>query len=303
MRRRVALSVAAGLAGLVLSAFGLVGSESRGAEREAVRPGPSTFQLLLEVASDYVVVNRDVLLPRTGARDRDWVLFHAYGAPGAPLALDGRLYAPRYGVPALGPEGPGRTVPFARLVGATSDSIVLAGDSKRAGVVFRVRPDDFDDLSARSGAACLRLRFVHMLPDLGGEGWREVVVLMTDTADVRPDLGMVALRTKDSGTRIEAAQASWCTLAGSDRPIALWIARPAGYARASSQALPSPIALPPEPGERLCIRFRLAGDARQFETDRLGDAGADAEAGVVRDGGEGARASATAAGGAPKRGP
>jgi len=198
----------------------------------------------IDVGRDTVIATEDVSLGHDPSNPRDSDLFFAFGAPGAPRALDATL---RF-------EGPNGIVeePLTWALATRSNrlAIVASGPKEEAGVHVHL-PD-----AAMRRATRIRRRFVvrfraiHPLPAKDDAGLREMRVRVTPSAGDPPALFRIEVLAQPGAPSV-------------DRSLAFFCSKPKEPIATAEQRLfraASPLLVPRAPGESLCIQFAQRED-------------------------------------------
>jgi hypothetical protein len=217
---------------------------------------PSVARARVEVAHDHVVTIEDVDLPRSGWRFGDLDLFVAFGAPGAPLALDARLLAVADGALEPGETEAGERVPFEQVTHRPATARELLGRSQMAGVVIHVPDASFRRAVARGGMAVLRLRSLLALPDEDARTGREVVLRLGAWQGTPLTLGKVQVASVDASVRLSGAAAHLCGPEADPWPLTVSVSPPVWPAPAPPSPAPiAPVLAVRNGTDDLCVRF------------------------------------------------
>lgn len=207
----------------------------------------SVARVRIDVSRQRAAVLHEINLARgTFAGDEDVELFVAFGAPGAPRAIDTRLVtvpramleAPREerGVPLVWRYAPRRPTSAAPIVGRGT----------MAGIAVVVPAELMAKTFASGATAALRVRAVYNLSEMGE---RDVVVRLGDGADGPLTLGRLEVATTDDApVRVEAR-------ACSDTSLPPLLLRTFGRAIASRDGALAPVLWPRKAGDDLCVRL------------------------------------------------
>ncbi len=229
-----------------------------------VVPAPRLFSLptlprvSLEVARDYLVVQEDLNLPRGDWPGGDVQLFVAFGAPGAPKAMDARVGA----ASDAGREPPKgaslEDIPLTRAPRRPPPAFALLGPPWMAGVALHLSDAAFRRATEPTGVARIRLRALHELPTTRPEGGQEVVVRLGTWGGAPLALGRIEVTSLAGQPDVAGAEAHLCGPDADPYPLAVSLAhRPA-------QPPPPPAPVAPvlsvrHASDDLCVRFWLAG--------------------------------------------
>lgn len=252
------------LGSLALFALGAVSFAWRGNARADETPSGSAVRVLgvgrvrLELTKRQALVALDVSLARgASAKEGDETdLFFAFGAPGAPRAVEAWLVPIAAGAlePAAGEKGVPLAWSYARKRPVTAAPVL--GRPSMAGVVVHVPDAPFARALAPGGMATLRLRSVAALPTPTEGGAREWVVRLGDGAEGPLVLGRVEIATSEPGL-VDRVEARLCRSGVLGERVAVRVVTPEG-ARAREPGLVAPVLATRKPGEDLCVRVTSA---------------------------------------------
>jgi hypothetical protein len=168
---------------------------------------PRVARVRVEAARDAVVVVEEVNLPRGEWQSGGLDLYVAFGAPGAPVAIDARLVTvPSDSLESRLEDG-GDALTLEPAVRRTPSSQLLLGRPQMAGVIVHVREADLRRAYAASEVAALRIRSLLHPPAADPSGARDVVVRLGIAGDLPLTLGrvqVVSLEGRQWITRVEA---------------------------------------------------------------------------------------------------
>jgi len=242
--RLAALALAAGLAAALPRA----------------RPAPAFFSLptlphvRLEVARDHVLVVEDLNLLRGDWQGGDVELFVAFGAPGAPKAIDAHLYAAGEGGKDPAPDAPFETAALERAPRRSPSAYMLLGPPRMAGVSVRLREASFRRAVAPFGVARLRMRSLYDLPTEDAQTGREVVVRLGVRDGPPLTLGRIEVVSVETDAWLRGAVAHLCGPEADPYPLAVSVlpraSRPIEYPAPAAPSLSVRHA-----SDDLCIRF------------------------------------------------
>lgn len=171
-----------------------------------VAPGVGRVKVSVQGAS--LVVVEDVTIPR-GAWKEEPLDFHvAFGAPGAPQAIDARLVPLDDGELEAADDASGETLGFDRAPRKPPSAHSLLGHDHMAGVIVHLPKASLAKAFEPAKMAVLRLRIAYELPELDPQGARSVVVRLGALP-----LGRIVIGSKS--TKVEAR------MCGSDEPLAV----------------------------------------------------------------------------------
>lgn len=209
VRAALALALAASLAKAAPS-------QSAGAPAGALPMLPSIARVKIEVRRSAVVVVEDVTLPRGEWSGEPLDLFVAFGAPGAPRAIDAHLVPLGDGELEAGDATMGEAVPIERAPRRPPSAHALLGRDRMAGVVVHLSPEALVKAFAPGKMAALRLRSVLEMPELDPSGGRSVLVRLGASLDTPLTLGRIVV-----SSRVARAEARLCGPDADPRPLAL----------------------------------------------------------------------------------
>lgn len=229
------------------------------------RPAPPLFALptlpriRLEAAHDRVVVFLDANLGRGDWQGSDFDLFAAFGAPGAPRAIDARLYAGGESGRDPAPDAAFEAVPMEKAARRPPQAHLLFGPSSMAGVVLHVRGPSFRRALATFGVARVRVRTLYDLPEKDASGAREVVVRLGIREGPPLALGHLEVVSLEPDSWLLGAEAHLCGPEADPHPLAV-----SGFPRPTSGFLPelsdqgppvAPVLSVRHASDDLCVRF------------------------------------------------
>jgi hypothetical protein len=227
-------------------------------------PPPRLFALAtlprirLEAARDHVIVVEEANLPRGDWPGQDFQLYVAFGAPGAPRALDARLYA-------AGEAGrdPAGDAPFEPIAVDSSPrrppaAYPFLGSPSMAGVVLHVREAAFRRAVAPFGTARIRIRELYDLPEEDARTGREVVVRLGPRGGEPFALGRIELVSLEQDHWLARAEARLCGPDADPYPLAVSII-PRGPHPPEWPGPASPALSVRHATDDLCVRFWTAG--------------------------------------------
>jgi hypothetical protein len=215
----------------------------------------SVAHVRLEVARTHVVAIEDVDLPRGDWRSGDLDLCVAFGAPGAPLAFDARLFAVPDGALEPRDADAGQKVTAERSARCPETAHALLGSPQMAGVVIHVPEGAFWKALAPGRMAVLRLRSLLPLPEEDARSGREIVARLGSARGTPLTLGTVRVDAEDDALHVVGAAAHLCGPDADSWPLAVAVAaRP----NPPPPSFPSPIApvlAVRHASDDLCVRF------------------------------------------------
>lgn len=158
---------------------------------------PSVGRVKVAVQGASLVVTEDVTLPRGTWKDEPIDFHVAFGAPGAPQAIDAHLLPLDDGELEAEDDARGESLSFDRAPRKPATAHALLGRDHMAGVVVHLSRDVLAKAFEPARMAVLRLRIAYELPDLDPQGARSVVVRLGALP-----LGRIVVGSKV--TRVEA---------------------------------------------------------------------------------------------------
>jgi hypothetical protein len=168
---------------------------------------PRITRVRIEAARDAVVVVEEVNLPRGEWQSGGLDLYVAFGAPGAPVAIDAHLVAVPPDSLESRLEDAGDPLTLEQAIRRTPSSQLLLGRPQMAGVVVHVREADLRRAFGASELAALRIRSLLHPPAADASGARDVVVRLGIAGGLPLTLGrvqVVSLEGRQWITRVEA---------------------------------------------------------------------------------------------------
>ncbi|MDB5219930.1 MAG: hypothetical protein JWO86_7857 [Myxococcaceae bacterium] len=228
---------------------------------------PSIPRVKIDVLKTQLVVIEEVNLPRGEWKNESLDFYVAFGAPGAPRAIDARLVAVADG--ALEPEDDdaGEALVVDRVPHRPGSAHPLLGKDSMAGVVVHLKRESIAKALGPGNMAALRVRTALDLPDEDSLGARGVVVRLGASRGTPLTLGRLTLAAKAGALAPARAEAHLCGSEADPTPLAIAIVpRPSSQSgwpsssASSAPASPSPPPIAPvlavrHASDDLCIRF------------------------------------------------
>lgn len=220
---------------------------------------PRVGRVRVEAARDRVVILEDVHLPRGDWESGGLDLYIAFGAPGAPIAIDARLMTLSPG--AVDPRGDSdataEVVTLEHAVRRTSGSQPLLGNPHMAGVVAHVRESQLERAYAAGDDAVLRVRSLLAAPAADETGARDVVVRLGIAGGLPLTLGRIQVASLEARGWITRAQATLCGSEADPWPLSVTLV---GTTSLPAPGTPPPLRIAPDAAQRhasddLCIRW------------------------------------------------
>jgi hypothetical protein len=206
---------------------------------------PSIARVKVAVTKDRVVVTHSITLPRGDWKSGDLDLYVAHGAPGAPLALDAKLFKVDDG------DLESREVEGGESV---SSAHALLGRSKMAGVVVHLKDAAFR-AATEQGMAELRVRALYTLPPEDAENGREVRVRLGTPGGTPLTLGRVQVTATDREAPVSRAEARLCGPDADTKLLALTLTPKPQKPVAPSEPPIAPVLSVRHATDDLCIRI------------------------------------------------
>ncbi len=213
---------------------------------------PSVGEVAIELTRDTALVTRDIVLPR-GDYAGGALSFHvAYGAPGAPLAVEASLLPVEDGE--LVPRPSATRVPLGveRSPVSPPSAYALVGKADGAGVLIHVPESAFREATRPGGMAVLRYREAVSFPQPAEHGTADLVVRLGMRKGAPLALGRIVV--EDKGFDLARAEARLCGDGADPHPLAV---AATGHGRPLPKA---PDAIAPvlsvrRPTDDLCLVF------------------------------------------------
>jgi hypothetical protein len=216
---------------------------------------PSIGRVQVEPARDVVVVVEEVNLPRGEWKSGGFDLYVAFGAPGAPLAIDAHLVSAPPGALETRLEDVGVSLAVEPATHQTASTQLLLGRPQMAGVVVRIRETELMRAYAASDLAALRLRSLLMLPVADAQGKREIVVRLGIVGGLPLTIGRVQVLSRQAPAK--RAEANLCGPEADPWPLVVALA-PQATSLAPGPLVPpaiAPAAAVRHASDDLCVRW------------------------------------------------
>jgi hypothetical protein len=221
---------------------------------------PSVAHVRIDVTRAHVVSTTDVDLPKGDWRGGDLDLCIAFGAPGAPLAFDARLFAVPDGALEPRESDGGQLLTSERSARCPESARELLGPANMAGVVVHVPEAAFWRSVAPGRMAVLRLRSLLVLPAEDARSGREVVARLGSARGTPLTLGTVQVDSSDESVHLSGASAHLCGPDADPWPLAVALVPRASPAPAPSSPPPiAPVLAVRHASDDLCVRFWTGG--------------------------------------------
>jgi hypothetical protein len=203
---------------------------------------PSVGRVKVGVHGGALVVVEEVTLPR-GEWKGEALAFHvAFGAPGAPKAIDAHLVPIGDGALEADDDAAGEPLQTDRVPRRPPTAHPLLGRDAQAGVVVHLGKDALEHAFAPAGMAALRIRSVLEVPELDPQGARSVLVRLGALA-----LGRIVVTSK-----VARAEAHLCGPEADAHALSL---SPHAPAPTNGERPLPPIIAPRHASDDLCVRL------------------------------------------------
>jgi hypothetical protein len=222
---------------------------------------PSIPRVKIDVLKGQLVVIEEVNLPRGEWKGDALDFYVAFGAPGAPRAIDARLVP--VGDGALEPEDDeaGEPLVVDRAPRRPASAHPLIGRDTMAGVVVHVKREALTRALEPGNMASLRVRTALDLPEEDSLGARGVVVRLGSSRGTPLTLGRLVLTAKAGAANPSRAEAHLCGPDADPTPLAIAVVpKPPPPSSPAAPATPptppiAPVLSIRHPTDDLCIRF------------------------------------------------
>jgi hypothetical protein len=169
---------------------------------------PMVSRVRLDVTPDHVVVMQEINLPKGDWAGGDLDLFVAFGAPGAPSALDASIIAVADGELESNPKDAGESLLFDRAPHRPTHASLLLGSAQMAGVVLHVKEPAFRRAVSPGKMAAIRIRTLMPLPVKDAQEGREVILRLGIEGST--PLGLGRLQLVSDGLALRRVEAHFC---------------------------------------------------------------------------------------------
>ena len=222
---------------------------------------PSIPRVKVDVLKMQLVVTQEVNLPRGEWKSDALDFYVAFGAPGAPRAIDARLVP--VGDGALEPEDDdaGEALVVDRVPHRPASAHPLIGKDTMAGVVVHLKREALTRALAPGNMAALRVRTALDLPEEDSGGAHGVVVRLGSSRGTPLTLGRISLTAKPGAAALSRAEAHLCGNEADTASLALaLLPRPAASAASPAAAHPvipliAPVLAVRHASDDLCVRY------------------------------------------------
>ncbi len=220
---------------------------------------PSIARVRLEVSPQAVVVMEEVNLPRGEWKGEALDFYVAFGAPGAPRAIDAHILAVEDGALEAADADVGEALAVSRAPRRPTSAHALLGRETMAGVVVHVPADSMRRALTRGNMAALRFRSVLDPPEADATGARGVLVRLGASRGVPLTLGRVSVLGRPGASASARAEARLCGPEADPSPLAVsLLPKPSPTLLRESSTLTRPVApvlAVRHATDDLCIRF------------------------------------------------
>jgi hypothetical protein len=216
---------------------------------------PSIPRVRVEVLEKKLVVVEEINLPRGEWKAEALDFYVAFGAPGAPRAIDAQLVS--VGDGALEPDDadPGEALAIDRAPRRPPNAHPLLGRETMAGVIVHVKREALARALTPGNMAALRIRTALDLPEEDAAGGRGVVVRLGASRGTPLTLGRISLVAKPGALSPTRAEARLCGAEADANPLAIALTpRPAAAAPTDPPPI-APVLAVRHASDDLCIRF------------------------------------------------
>jgi hypothetical protein len=216
---------------------------------------PSLARVRVEAARDRVLVIEDIHLPRGEWRSGSLELYVAFGAPGPPIAVDGRLLTLSEGDSEARRDDAGDPVTVQAAPRPSPAIQVLLGRRQMAGVALRVKESQLRSAYASSDLAVLRVRTLLHPPAADDQGARELVVRLGAAGGLPMMLGRIQVASLEKSPWLSRAQARLCGPEADPWPLAVALVPQPLSGRSDSIATIAPSLAVRHATDDLCLRW------------------------------------------------
>jgi len=224
---------------------------------------PSIPRVRVDVLKAQVVVVEEVNLPRGEWKGEALDFYLAFGAPGAPRAIDAKLVP--VGDGALEPDDhdAGEPLVVERATHRPVSAHPLIGKDTMAGVVVHLKADALTKAFVPGNMAALRVRTALDLPEEDSGGAHGVVVRLGASRGTPLTLGRIVVTARPGAPTLLRAQAQLCGTEADPTPLAVAISprpSPSPPTAFPSTATPpiAPVLAVRHASDDLCVRYWLA---------------------------------------------
>jgi len=217
---------------------------------------PSIARVRIELVKSAVVVIQEIDLPRGEWKGEAFDVYVAFGAPGAPRAIDAHLVPVGDGELEPEEEDAGEPLALERAPRRPPSAQPLLGRDTMAGVVVHLKKDALTRALAAGNMAALRLRTVLEIPEEDPAGARSVLVRLGASRGTPLTLGRLSITAKPGALAASRAEARLCGPEADPTPLAIArLPRMAG-ATGTPGAI-APVLAVRHASDDLCVRYWL----------------------------------------------
>jgi hypothetical protein len=217
---------------------------------------PSVGRVRVEVGRDRLLIVEDVHLPRGDWESGDLDLYVAFGAPGAPIAIDARLIAATPAVVEPRPEDTGERIGADLSAERGPGAQPLLGPPQMAGIVVHVKEAQLRRAYGASDLAILRIRSLLRTPATDASGGQDVVVRLGAPGGTPMTLGRIQVVSLEPHPWISRAEANLCGPDADVWPLSVTVSpRPVERSVASRADTIAPPMAVRHDRDDLCIRW------------------------------------------------
>lgn len=217
---------------------------------------PSIPRVKVDVLKAQLVVVEEVNIPRGEWKGEALDFYVAFGAPGAPRAIDAKLVA--VGDGALEPEDtdPGEPLVVDRAPRRPASAHPLIGKDTMAGVVVHLKADALTRAFLPGNMAALRLRTALDLPEEDNRGGHGVVIRLGASRGTPLTLGRISLTARPGALPVLRAEAQLCGSEADGSPLAIALdPKPSLPAAAPASPPIAPVLSVRHASDDLCVRY------------------------------------------------
>jgi hypothetical protein len=224
---------------------------------------PSIPRVKVDLLKAQLVVVEEVNLPRGEWKGEALDFYVAFGAPGAPRAIDAKLIAVGDGALEPDDDDAGESLSVDRAPRRPSSAHPLVGKDTMAGVVVHLKPDALTRALLPGNMAALRLRTALDLPEEDSGGAHGVVVRLGASRGTPLTLGRISLTARPGAPSVLRAEAHLCGPEADPSSLAIALlpkppppASPAGPASPAAPPI-APVLSVRHVSDDLCLRYWL----------------------------------------------
>ncbi len=249
------MKVPAALLALPLAAASIGATPARPVPVPVLFSLPSVPRIRIEAARDQLLVVHDITLPRGDWRAGDVELYVAFGAPGAPRAIDARIYALDPEADVVPTASPYEAIRVERAPRRPASAYALLGPPLMGGAVLHVPDAAFRRATSPAGAARIQVRTLLELPAEDARTGREVLVRLGVRGGTPLAMGHLEIASLAPAPSIVRAEAHLCGPDADPYPLAIAVSPPPA-SRSIEPPLPvAPVLAVRHSTDDLCVRF------------------------------------------------